>query len=239
MFTASQLFCERLGQHDPCTRLVLHAKRKAERIVQELDFHRQPAFGGRLGEQLIKDLVEIAVKRSLGGKLRHIQRKHPVRLHPVDRPDRFTQRFRRIESGNIRRPPLQKERGEASVKALFGYRLERISASSGRSTAIFRTAGQDSVQLLPVISCDILDIIDIFQPSFDLKGRDTCIQQGFQLAGTVHVLKRKQVFMGDDLRSCRIDHRIGQAAVLGAFPTIGTASAQGGTQVTLPAIADT
>lgn len=144
--------CERLGQHDPCTRLVLHAKRKAERIVQELDFHRQPAFGRRLGEQLIKDLVEIAVKRSLGGKLRHIQRKHPVRLHPVDaealqlafpikenkpvsvvqllqaghgkriafdlldRPDRFTQRFRRIESGNIRRPPLQKERVKPRLK---------------------------------------------------------------------------------------------------------------------------
>lgn len=46
------------------------------------------------------------------------------------------------------------------------------------------------------------------------------------------------MFVADDLRPCRIDHRIGQAAILGAFSAIGTTSTQSGAQITLPAIAD-
>ena len=169
----------------------------------------------------------------------HAGNREGVAFERFHRTNRLSQRFRRIEISDVCPTTVQEKGSEPPIETLLQGRLKIKSASPIGGSTVFRPPGEDRIQPLTVIGRYVFHVRDLLQSSLNLQGRDTGIQQLLQLITTIHIFQRKEMFARDNLSSLRVNHPIGQAAILRTLPSIGTATTQSGTQVTLSAIADT
>ena len=153
--------------------------------------------------------------------------------------NRLTQRLGRIKTGDVCPTAMQEERRKSAIETFFQGRLKIKPASPIGGSTVFRPPGKDRIQPLTVIGRYVLHVRNLLQSSLNLQGGDAGIQQLLQLITTIHIFQRKEMFACDNLSPLRINHPIGQTAILRTLPSIGTTATQSGTQVTLSAIADT
>ena len=153
--------------------------------------------------------------------------------------NRLTQRLGRIKTGDVCPTAMQEEWRKSAIETFFQGRRKIKMTPPIRGSAILCPTGKDRIQSLTVIGRYVLHVRNLLQSSLNLQGRDTSIQQLLQLITTIHIFQRKEMFARDNLSSLRVNHPIGQAAILRTLPSIGTTTTQSGTQVTLSAIADT
>ena len=64
---------------------------------------------------------------------------------------------------------MQEVMSKSTAETLVQLWFELETASTGRGTHIFRSAGNDGIQLLTISSCDILHIRHIFQTALYLE----------------------------------------------------------------------
>ena len=60
---------------------------------------------------------------------------------------------------------------------------------------VFGSAEEDFVELLPIVGHDVLHVSRVLQPALYLQAAGPGIEQGFQVAGAVHIPKRQQMFL--------------------------------------------
>ena len=138
------------------------------------------------------------------------------------------------------RAAVEKVVGETSVEALVGVGREGDGAfADGCAAVVLRTAGDDGVDALAIVGGDVLHVGDILQAAFNLKGGDTSIHEGFEVGGAVHILEGQQVALFFNGFAVGIDEVEGQAAELGALPTVGTATEAVLAGIAAAAVADT
>src|SRR5690606_33889073 len=88
--------------------------------------------------------------------------------------------------------------GTATVEGLFHVGHEEVFAETAGSAGQVGTLGEDLVQLLPVVSGDVLYVADILVAAFDLEGAHAGLDQVHQVVGLVVVLQRQQVLVVSD-----------------------------------------
>ncbi len=114
----------------------------------------------------------------------------------------------------------------------------RVGGEARVATAGGTFDGLQPVQQPAVMRHHVLDVVNVFQAAFDLKGSHSGLQQGLKIFALVEVADREQVFVAEQSLAFSIHQRVEVAAGLGALSAVAAASADGVTQVALPAVAD-
>ena len=150
----------------------------------------------------------------------------------------FADRFGRVERGDVGPAPMEEIVGETAVEALLWPRLEGVGGSPVGRLSERRIARQNLVELLAIVSGDILHVGHVFQSALDFERGDAGGNHGLEVVRTVHIAERKQVLVSGYRPSVRVDHRVGQSATLRACAAVGAASGEGRAEVTSAAVAD-
>ena len=111
---------------------------------------------------------------------------------------------------------------KASVESFLWIGLEGDIASAKGQPGTVIPVLKYLVNFLAVVTCNILDISDILQSSFNLERTDTGINEFFKILTSVHVLEREQMLILNDFISIGIFHVKRQTAELGTFASVGT-----------------
>ena len=152
----------------------------------------------------------------------HVER---VTAQFLDLAHKLTHGFGRVGREDVGLTAMQEVGGEATVERLLQIGREGISAMAARGPAILGwMLGNNSVQTLAVSSHYVLDIGCVLEPSLNLKGGGTGLNEFLQMGTLVQVFQRQQVALVFQLTAVGIQQVKPHAAHLGTGTTVGRAS---------------
>ncbi len=155
-----------------------------------------------------------------------------------DLADLLADELGRVEGADVDMALVHEIVGRTAIEGLFRLRREQEGAAPRRAALVRRKAGQNRVELLPVVRRDVLHVGQVLQPTLDLERADAGRDQRAQVGALVVVLQGQQVLvLGDDL-TVLIGERVGQAAGLRAVAAVGAAPGLRVADVAQAAVAD-
>nr|AEZ49742.1 hypothetical protein pMR0211_0130 [Providencia stuartii] len=154
----------------------------------------------------------------------------------ADFADLYSQVFRGAEVADVRLALIDKVVRLAAVKALVRIRGEAVAAAAvGRGFKLGPTR-HDGIQLLAVVSGNILDVAEVLESALYLEGTDPGVDQCFEVICLVVVLQRQHmVVAGNDVALAGLEITR-HPALLRAFAAVGTAVCVGFTDIALAAV---
>lgn len=124
--------------------------------------------------------------------------------------------------------------GTASVEAAFGFGGE----SGGDGAGGGAPDGGEGFEQGGVVAGDVGNISGVFEPAFDFKGVNACIDEVGKAGGEVEVFEGEDVAVVDKEAPPGVTDCPFLTAGLGAFATVGGAAEEALGEVALPAEAD-
>ena len=145
-----------------------------------------------------------------------------------------TDKFGRLKRADVDLAVADEIVGAAAVEGLFCVRGEEVLGATAGAARQFWALGKNRIQLLTVMSGDVLHIAHVLVAALDLERAHAGIHQVNQVGGLVVVLHRQQVLVIGHHAALVVLQGVRQAAGLGAVATVGAASGLRVGDVALP-----